>query len=865
MEDGLVRPTRTERASSFQSLYSVNSIGEEVVDEIGRSNYPEDGMRHRENAGGAARFRELETDDVKRYEEFHTIDWIQDAVADYRRKERQLERRDEDADAEQQSVRPLPVTASRSTSTRLRVKTLDLLDAGQTWIAVTLAGVVIGLNAAVLSILTEFLGDVKHGYCRRSWYLNKAFCCWGEAEGAVCSDWTPWSHYFIFNYLFYIGFAALFSAAAALIVREYAPYAAGSGISEIKCIIGGFVMRGFLSLRTLAIKSMGLPLAIASGLSVGKEGPSVHVAVCAGNVVARFFDKYVRHAARMREIYIATSAAGVGVAFGSPIGGVLFALEEMSSSYGLRTMLRSFFCALVATSVLAAVNPFRTGQLVMFEVTYDRDWHFFEIIFFAVLGVFGGVYGEFVMKWNMAVAAFRRKHLKQYGLQEAVTLAVLTAIIAYWNPFLRLDMTKSMELLFKECDHDDNYAGLCSPGGSKTLLIMSLLLATILRTLLVIISYGCKVPAGIFVPSMAIGATFGRAIGTLVAALHERHPTWAVFATCKPDVPCITPGTYAFLGAAAALSGIMHITISVVVIMFELTGALTFILPTMIVVGITKVVSEYVGSEEGGVADRMIRFNGFPFLDNKEDPLFGIKAAAIMVRRLMTIPATGLTVGAIEDLLAKHAYTSFPVVYDHEACEVYGLIGRRELQAALRTARSLTSVSPTTQCVFVDGQAEIRQSQPQPAVTSDEQVESNELLSPETPDVANFEADRETARTLNLSPWVDRSFLAIYPETPLETATELFKTLGPRVILVARAGRLRGLLTVKDILKYERYYHHHHHHQHDRTDDDHHVTSARPSFETFEHAALGGYEMVRSLAVQGVARYTTSVRRAFNR
>lgn len=65
-------------------------------------------------------------------------------------------------------------------------------------------------------------------------------------------------------------------------------------------------------------------------------------------------------------------------------------------------------------------------------------------------------------------------------------------------------------------------------------------------------------------------------------ALHESFPNSAFFASCEPDVQCITPGTYAFLGAGAALSGIMHLTISVTVIMFELTGALTYILPTMV-------------------------------------------------------------------------------------------------------------------------------------------------------------------------------------------------------------------------------------------------------------------------------------------
>ena len=113
-------------------------------------------------------------------------------------------------------------------------------------------------------------------------------------------------------------------------------------------------------------------------------------------------------------------------------------------------------------------------------------------------------------------------------------------------------------------------------------MVVSLLFSTVMRTFLVIISYGCKVPAGIFVPSMAIGASFGRMVGILVQALYETFPNSRFFAGCEPDVPCITPGTYAFLGAGAALSGIMQITVSVVVIMFELTGALTYILPTMV-------------------------------------------------------------------------------------------------------------------------------------------------------------------------------------------------------------------------------------------------------------------------------------------
>ena len=253
-----------------------------------------------------------EIDEIKRYEDFTTIDWVQDAAREQLRKRA---RRQERAGF-----------FEREGGIGWRRKIWEAFDAAQGWVIVTIIGVVIGLNAAFLNIATEWLSDIKLGYCTTAFYLNENFCCWGSESG--CAEWHRWSGSLSpINYVLYITFAGIFAFTSARLVKAFAPYAAGSGISEIKCIIAGFVMKGFLGFWTLFIKSVGLPLAIASGLSVGKEGPSVHYAVCAGNVVSRFFDKYKRSASKTREILSACAAAGVAVAFGSPIGGVLFSLE----------------------------------------------------------------------------------------------------------------------------------------------------------------------------------------------------------------------------------------------------------------------------------------------------------------------------------------------------------------------------------------------------------------------------------------------------------------------------------------------------------------------------------------------------------
>ncbi|KAF8499678.1 voltage-gated chloride channel [Russula emetica] len=706
------------------------------------------------------------------------IDWIEDSILERSRRLR-----------EAKDVYPSSANANgRITLSWLISQVRKLLTASQSWFVVSIVGAGIGINAAIISIITEWLSDIKMGYCSDGWWLNQQFCCW-ELDGdedSGCDSWHLWSTVSVARWFIYVLFAAALSFVAARLVQSLARHAAGSGISEIKCIISGFVMEGFLGFWTFLIKSLTLPLVIASGLSVGKEGPSVHAACAIGNLVAGRFSRFSRSQSKMRDILTAASAAGVAVAFGSPIGGVLFSIEEMSQSFNTKTMWRSFLCALVATVTLSAMNPFRTGKLVLFQVTYNRDWHFFEIMFFVILGIFGGLYGAFVIKFNMQVASFRRKHLGKHGVAEAVTLATITAMIGYFNRFMRIDMTESMAILFRECEDGGDFEHLCQTS-AQWRMVNSLLLATFIRTLLVIVSYGCKVPAGIFVPSMAIGATFGRMVGIIVKALYRAYPTSGMFAVCQPDVPCITPGTYAFLGAAAALSGVMRITVTVVVIMFELTGALTYILPTMIVLLVTKAVGDLLGVR--GIAEEAIRFNGYPFLE-KNDHVYDAPVSRVMRRDIYTLRATGMTLADVENYVDAAKVEGFPVVVDDETRTLVGYIGSQKLHRAIDEAKRMRDLTPDTLCTFSPDPSE----QPDArwsAVGNDEDMEANVLYAVATPGI------------LKLWPWVNQTPLTVTSKLPLEVVMQLFKRMGPRVILVEDFGMLVGLTTVKDVLHLE--------------------------------------------------------------
>jgi hypothetical protein len=178
-----------------------------------------------------------------------------------------------------------------------------LADASQVWVILVAAGILSGGIAAFIDVASDWLADLKTGYCHNvdgdgRFYLNKSFCCWGIEEEQACHDWNSWGAAmgigsvggrYVVEYIFFVLFSVLFAACASILVREFSPYAKHSGIPEIKTVLGGFVIRHFLGGWTLVTKTIGLCLAVASGLWLGKEGPLVHVACCSANLFMKLF------------------------------------------------------------------------------------------------------------------------------------------------------------------------------------------------------------------------------------------------------------------------------------------------------------------------------------------------------------------------------------------------------------------------------------------------------------------------------------------------------------------------------------------------------------------------------------------------
>ena len=166
----------------------------------------------------------------------------------------------------------------------------------------------------------------------------------------------------------FAGLAVLYVLVAAVLVAYVEPVACGSGIPEMKGYLNGANFSRAVRLKTLLVKAVGVMFSVAAGLPIGKEGPMVHIGSCfAANwshlpkipsICKNDAFKVFRTDHYKRDFVSGGCAAGVAAAFGAPVGGILFSLEEASSFWSMELTWRSFFCAMVSTFTL---NIFVSG------------------------------------------------------------------------------------------------------------------------------------------------------------------------------------------------------------------------------------------------------------------------------------------------------------------------------------------------------------------------------------------------------------------------------------------------------------------------------------------------------------------------
>jgi chloride channel 3/4/5 len=250
--------------------------------------------------------------------------------------------------------------------------------------------------------------------------------------------------------------------------------------------------------------------------------------------------------------------------------------------------------------------------------------------------------------------------------------------------------------LFAECKMGNTHEGLCiaDPGSPTAIwpVARAIGVAMIVKAALTVITFGVKLPAGIFIPTLGVGACAGRIMGIAVQWFQYQYPDAILVRSCHGNLNCIVPGLYAMIGAAAALSGVTRTTVSLAVIMFELTDTLTYTVPIMLSVLVAKTVADAL--EPKGIYDLVIELSQLPYLDSKHEYLWGSLQIGDVTDRDVEVIRLDKenTVRSLRDQLLRLTTSGqddsgFPILRKEpetaEGMRLVGFIGANELEHAL--------------------------------------------------------------------------------------------------------------------------------------------------------------------------------------
>ena len=326
------------------------------------------------------------------------------------------------------------------------------------------------------------------------------------------------------------------------------PNARGSGIPQVKVAfaVGG----GRLRLRDSVGKFILGALQLGSGSSLGREGPTVQI--CAG--VASFVGRITRVSPKaMRRLIPVGAAAGIAAAFNAPIAAVTFTIEEVVGNLDQAVLSG----VIIAAALAAVIERSVLGEHPIFDLPHQYGLlHASSLAIYALLGVAAAVVSVVFTDSLLGLRRwFRASRLPPWarpGVGGLVTGAL--AVVAFWQLNAR-GVTGG--------GYDTLGAALTGNVGVRVMLVLCAM-----KVLATVFSYGSGGAGGIFAPALFIGGMLGGVIGQLDSTLlhHAGEPI----------------GAFALVGMGAVFAGIIRAPMTSVLIIIEMTGGYSLILPLML-------------------------------------------------------------------------------------------------------------------------------------------------------------------------------------------------------------------------------------------------------------------------------------------
>ncbi len=430
-----------------------------------------------------------------------------------------------------------------------------------------------------------------------------------------------------------IGFS--FGYLSGFLMEQFAPEAMGSGIPQVKAVLAKFPIA--LNLRVAIVKLLSTILSLAAGLTMGRQGPTVHI----GAAIAAQLSQWLPTTPEQRRQMIAAGAgAGLAAGFNTPLAGTLFVIEELLQDVSSITL----GIAIIACFIGAVISRLLGGSTLMLDLPINElsaSLSAPEIPFYLLLGMLAGMFGGLLNRGILASLNFYQNlslglptQVGLTGMGCGVVVALLPDLF-YNNASLReLIVTGSVSWQFAA-------------------------LAFVPYFLLTIFSYGSGAPGGLFQPSLVLGSALGYVVGTFeVDIMHLGAPE-----------------NYALAGMGAFFSGVSKAPMTAIVIVFELTTDFNLVLPLMISCASSYLVSDFFA--KGSLYQRLLDWYGYklPQKDFFNESLIDITAADVMQREVETLPSS-LTFEETLMAFSRSHHRGFPVLRDDK---LVGIITQSDL------------------------------------------------------------------------------------------------------------------------------------------------------------------------------------------
>lgn len=514
----------------------------------------------------------------------------------------------------------------------------------------------------------------------------------------------------------------------------------GSGAPENKGWLNGNEMEGLYHVRSFITRSVATVFSNATGYPVGREGPTVALGAnmacvlgdClmgkeqenfvqrnagADSFTPRVFIQEHRFPREKRFSGQVGGACAMGLIFNSPLGGVLYMLEETQTTFWPQALtIRVFTCAWISTFVSYLIL-FSCGtdidNFVIYEfsptylISKQRAWNMQDVPFFALLAVATGLFSGLHTKLSIMVVQTRQNFHKNFKqprakMVEAVVFALLASFVYGAAAFVvstdtaciskhQLQGNITSFVTFQYNCPENSYNAIASLllttseasakivfSDTPTLEILhwsNVLVAFLCYTVSNICLAGIPVPSGNFTGTLLIGAYLGRLyrdlLDPLIVVLSDGH-----------DLDFASSGVYSLVGAAAMLAGFKRMSLAVVVFITAACSDVTVSPVLMVAVSLSLLINQWLGVP--GFDEWQIEKKQIPYLESAPPPIFSTQVALQFCHPL---PADALlpvqaNLEILRAALAQDAVDEFPVLDAWKKC--VGFTSRKRLEAAVR-------------------------------------------------------------------------------------------------------------------------------------------------------------------------------------